>query len=83
MEWQLTQNSEYLALLRKRLSEPVLIWVEQFIDIINAYSVNHELQGAIKINDYGCNVGHFCRAITSLMFQADYRGYDISDTYLK
>jgi trans-aconitate methyltransferase len=83
MEWQLTQNSEYLTLLRKRLSEPVLIWVEQFVDIINAHSVSRELQEAIKINDYGCNVGHFYRGIASLMFKADYCGYDISETYLK
>ena len=36
----------------------------------------------IKINDIGCNVGHFARNINELKSDVDYRGIDISDVYL-
>jgi hypothetical protein len=83
-DWQETQNSEYIELLRKRLSEDRLIWVDQFIDLITS---NVELKGGAKltplrINDFGCNVGHFLRGCRDLLGNFDYMGYDISETYL-
>ena len=39
MDWHLTQNDEYLDLMKKRLIEPKLIWVDQFVEIINKYSL--------------------------------------------
>jgi 2-polyprenyl-3-methyl-5-hydroxy-6-metoxy-1,4-benzoquinol methylase len=81
-DWHaLTQNDEYLRLSSQRLSEPPLIWVNQFTRIINDFI--GENKGKYVINDIGCNVGHFARNVE--LFNADiaYRGVDISKTYLE
>ena len=79
-DWHLeTQNSDYLNVSEKRLTEPPLIWVNQFTEIINS---KFETSQKIKINDIGCNVGHFARNINELKSNVDYRGVDISDVYL-
>jgi SAM-dependent methyltransferase len=77
MDWHLTQNDEYLSLMEKRLQEPTLIWVNQFVEIINNYI---EIKENIKINDIGCNVGHFYRGIKD--YNMNYIGYDFSKTYI-
>ena len=79
-DWHLeTQNSDYLEVSEKRLAEPPLIWVNQFTEIINSkFGASQE----IKVNDIGCNVGHFARNINELKSNVDYRGVDISDVYL-
>ena len=83
-DWHSTQNAAYLDLLESRLKEPRLHWVDQFIEIINREVINGDLRGQslISINDYGCNVGHFFRGIEDIKCAVDYRGFDISDTYL-
>ena len=79
-DWHLeTQNSDYLDVSEKRLTEPPLIWVNQFTEIINS---KFRTSQKIKINDIGCNVGHFARNINELKSDVDYRGIDISDVYL-
>jgi 2-polyprenyl-3-methyl-5-hydroxy-6-metoxy-1,4-benzoquinol methylase len=79
-DWHLeTQNSDYLDVSEKRLSEPPLMWVNQFTEIINS---KFETSQKIRINDIGCNVGHFARNINKLKSNVDYRGIDISDVYL-
>lgn len=82
MDWQATQNQEYLILLSRRLNEPRLMWVDQFAGIINAYKAKLGLPWSISINDFGCNVGHFYRGIELINGIVDYCGYDISETYL-
>jgi hypothetical protein len=83
MDWQATQNQEYLLLLERRLKEPRLIWVDQFIGIINNLINQKGLNSDLLINDFGCNVGHFYRGIQVMNGTINYCGYDISDTYLK
>jgi 2-polyprenyl-3-methyl-5-hydroxy-6-metoxy-1,4-benzoquinol methylase len=79
-DWHLeTQNSDYLDVSEKRLTEPPLMWVNQFTEIINS---KFETSQKIRINDIGCNVGHFARNINELKSKVDYRGIDISDVYL-
>ena len=79
-DWHLeTQNSDYLDVSEKRLTEPPLMWVNQFTEIINS---KFETSQKIRINDIGCNVGHFARNINKLKSNVDYRGIDISDVYL-
>lgn len=79
-DWHLeTQNSDYLDVSEKRLTEPPLMWVNQFTEIINS---KFETSQKIRINDIGCNVGHFARNINELKSNVDYRGIDISDVYL-
>ncbi len=84
LDWSKTQNEAYISLSEKRLSEPKLIWVNQFISIINELIEGRELNlpKKISINDYGCNVGHFFRGIQDIKRSVHYRGFDISETYL-
>ena len=79
IDWHDTQNQEYIILCKKRLEEKKLIWVEQFASIIKNIFVNKN----ISINDIGCNVGHFYRAVKDDLKNIDYIGIDISDTYLE
>jgi len=82
MDWHLnTQNKDYLDLSIKRLNEPALIWVSQFTDIINSKMKSFD-KLALKINDIGCNVGHFYRNIKEIESKVNYTGFDISKTYL-
>ncbi len=81
-DWHaLTQNDEYLKLSSQRLSEPPLIWVNQFTQIINDFI--GENKGKYVINDIGCNVGHFARNLELINADIAYRGVDISKTYLE
>jgi 2-polyprenyl-3-methyl-5-hydroxy-6-metoxy-1,4-benzoquinol methylase len=81
-DWHaLTQNDEYLKLSSQRLSEPPLIWVNQFTQIINDFI--GENKGKYVINDIGCNVGHFARNVELINADIAYRGIDISKTYLE
>ena len=82
MDWHLnTQNKDYLDLSIKRLNEPALIWVSQFTDIINSKIKSFD-KPTLKINDIGCNVGHFYRNINEINSKVNYAGFDISKTYL-
>jgi 2-polyprenyl-3-methyl-5-hydroxy-6-metoxy-1,4-benzoquinol methylase len=81
-DWHaLTQNDEYLRLSSQRLSEPPLIWVNQFTRIINDFI--GENKGKYVINDIGCNVGHFARNVELINADIEYRGIDISNTYIE
>ena len=82
MDWHLnTQNKDYLDLSIKRLNEPALIWVSQFTDIINSKMKSFN-KSVLRINDIGCNVGHFYRNINEIKSKVNYTGFDISKTYL-
>jgi SAM-dependent methyltransferase len=82
MDWHLTtQNKDYLDLSIKRLNEPALIWVSQFADIINSKIKSFD-KPILRINDIGCNVGHFYRNLNEIKSKVNYRGFDISQTYL-
>ena len=83
MDWQATQNQQYLLLLDRRLKEPRLMWVDQFIRIINDWKISKQITSNISINDFGCNVGHFYRGIEFINGVVNYCGYDISETYLE
>lgn len=81
-DWHETQNNEYLDLIRLRLTLEPLRWVRQFLRIIEQYfSENCQLM-PYKVNDFGCNVGHFYYGCDNLKDQISYVGYDISETYL-
>jgi len=81
MEWHRTQNQSYLDLLIARLSKDRLTWVDQIHSLILSHfpaSANIQL----RINEIGCNVGHFYRLVAECGFAVDYVGYDIDNTYL-
>ena len=50
LDWSKTQNEAYISLSEKRLSEPKLIWVNQFISIINELIEGRELNLPKKIS---------------------------------
>ena len=82
-DWHLqTQNGDYLDLAVKRLSSPILIWVDQITGLINE-NLENIGNKVIRINDIGCNVGHFYRNIDKINRKVSYTGFDISDTYLE
>ena len=82
LDWHLTtQNKDYLDLSIKRLNEPALIWVSQFTDIINSKVKSFD-KPILRINDIGCNVGHFYRNLNEIKSKVNYTGFDISQTYL-
>jgi 2-polyprenyl-3-methyl-5-hydroxy-6-metoxy-1,4-benzoquinol methylase len=82
LDWHLTtQNKDYLDLSIKRLNEPALIWVSQFTDIINSKIKSFD-KPILRINDIGCNVGHFYRNVNEIKSKVNYTGFDISQTYL-
>lgn len=80
-DWHETQNDDYLELLIKRLKQEKLTWVKQFTEIINNFIIENNIK-KVSINDIGCNVGHFFKAIEDLKADIDYKGYDLSNTYL-
>ena len=82
MDWQATQNQDYLLLLQRRLDEPRLMWVDQFVGLINELVNTKGRTQDILINDFGCNVGHFYRGVQAINGKIDYCGYDISEAYL-
>jgi len=79
-DWQSRfQDKNYLDLCISRLDDEVLKWCIQFASLINNEDFNKE---NLKLNDIGCNVGHFCRILGDLRHKFLYEGYDISETYL-
>lgn len=81
-DWHQTQNDSYYELLKERLSEKPLIWVEQFLDILSKHLNQEPSVSPILLNDIGCNVGHFFNGMLHNSTLFDYIGYDISNTYL-
>lgn len=79
-DWQIRfQDKNYLDLSMSRLDDDPLKWCIQFASFINNEDFNKE---NLKLNDIGCNVGHFCRILQDLHHKFLYEGYDISKTYL-
>ena len=58
---------------------PTLIWVDQITDLINKNLDNFN-KNDVRINDIGCNVGHFYRNIEQIKSKVVYADFDISDT---
>jgi len=63
------------------LNEPTLIWVNQFTELINS-NLNQLSLNKVKLNDIGCNVGHFARNLNLIQTKVEYTGIDISKTYI-
>ena len=73
-----TQNNEYMQNIVARVKNEYLVWVEQFLDIIDAhnFTTNHTL------NDIGCNVGQFYKGLLRRSFNIEYHGFDIEKLYI-
>jgi len=75
-----SQNKEYFNEIVRRVKEDYLVWVEQFLDIIEA---NIDSQNANTLNDIGCNVGQFWKGLKRRNLNIQYRGYDIEPIYIQ
>lgn len=75
-----SQNDEYLKTCLSRMEddEP-LVWASQFCKII----MNTRGFYGKSLNDIGCNVGQFCKAMDAHAVDPDYVGYDVEPLYLE
>ncbi|MEW6055121.1 MAG: class I SAM-dependent methyltransferase [Bdellovibrionota bacterium] len=77
--FQSTQNEQYLKTCIDRVKNNYLVWVEQFLDCIEA---RMDLTTAKTLNDVGCNLGQFWKGLKRRNLNLDYHGYDIDPIYL-
>lgn len=78
--FQQSQNKEYLELCIERAKNFYLTWVEQFLDIIFD-AVDYKSQ--LRLNDIGCNLGHFWKGLKKRGGNIQYFGYDYEEIYLE
>ena len=77
--WQETKNEDYLRLIRNRIENVHLVWVEQFLDLITDYV---DVTRYLRINDIGCQAFQFYKGLCKRGLYSDYFGYDIEQQYL-
>lgn len=81
-----SQNEEYLNTCIRRVKEEYLVWVEQFLDIIEDIVCSNKMRPSNKkksINDIGCNLGQFWKGLKRRCLDLDYSGYDIEPIYIR
>ena len=79
--WQHTQNSDYIKLIRHRIENVDLIWVKQFLNIINnEVDTNNKY---ISIKDIGCQSFQFYKQIKNNNLPYDYYGYELDKSYIE
>lgn len=78
--FQKSQNKEYVQVIVDRAKNDYLVWVEQFLDIIQE---NINSQKSYVLNDIGCCVGQFWKGLKRRDFKINYQGYDIEPLYIK
>jgi len=75
--FQKSQDQSYMKLIVERLKEEKpLVWTNQFCNLLKDFSVS-------SINDIGCQVGQFYKALKYNKLSLDYYGFDIEKKYLK
>jgi hypothetical protein len=80
--FQDSQDEEYFKLCVNRVRTEYLVWVEQFLDIIQEADILRDSHH-LTLNDIGCNVGQFWKGLKRRQLKVDYKGYDIETRYLK
>jgi len=73
-----SQNDDYFKVILDRVKNQYLTWCEQILDLIEA-----RCPVSKSLNDLGCNVGQFYKALLRRQLALAYRGYDIEALYLK
>jgi hypothetical protein len=77
--FQRSQDLKYLEIITHRVKHEYLMWVEQFLDIIEEEG---DFSDQTFLNDIGCNVGQFWKGLKRRNLSIQYRGYDIEEKYL-
>lgn len=75
--WNNTQGPNYIPLIRHRLENIDLVWVSQFLDILQA-----ESNKLVSIKDIGCQAFQFYKEIKKRGLPYDYHGYELDQSYV-
>lgn len=75
--WKNTQGPNYLPMIRHRLENVDLVWVSQFLDILQA-----ESERSVSIKDIGCQAFQFYKEIKKRGLPFDYHGYELDQSYV-
>lgn len=75
--WNHTQGSNYLPMIRSRIEKVDLVWVSQFLDILQK-----EMSGSGSIKDIGCQAFQFYKEIKKRGLSFDYHGYELDQSYV-
>ena len=73
--FQASQNEQYFDEIVRRANDEYLVWVEQFLDIIEEHYDG--LGGTQRLDDIGCCVGQFWKGLKQRQFDIEYYGIDV------
>ena len=73
-----SQNDDYFKVILDRVKNQYLTWCEQILDLLEEHC-----PGPKSLNDLGCNVGQFYKALLRRKLAIEYSGYDIEELYLE
>lgn len=76
-----SQNQQYLDEIVRRVNDEYLVWVEQFLDIIEEH-YDCLGEGNIRLNDVGCCVGQFWKGLKRRRLDIEYYGIDVESKYI-
>lgn len=76
-----SQNQRYFDEVIRRANNEYLVWVEQFLDIIEEH-YNGLGEGHIRLNDIGCCVGQFWKGLKRRRLNVEYYGIDVEPKYI-
>lgn len=77
----LAGKDSYFKALTERINSAYLVWVEQFLDILEE-EANLTGESAKSLNDAGSNVGQFWKGLKRRNLNIDYCGYELEPSYL-
>ena len=67
--FQASQNEQYFDEIVRRANDEYLVWVEQFLDIIEEHYDG--LGGTQRLDDIGCCVGQFWKGLKQRQFDIE------------
>ncbi len=70
--WIHTQGPDYLNMIRHRIENVDLVWVSQFLDILQG-----ESDKSVSVKDIGCQAFQFYKEIKKRGVPFDYHGYEL------
>ena len=76
-----SQNQRFYDEIVRRANDEYLVWVEQFLDIIEEHYDGFR-GGDIRLNDIGCCVGQFWKGLKRRQLAIEYYGIDIEPNYV-
>lgn len=75
--WIQTQGPNYLSMIRQRIENVDLVWVSQFLDILQG-----EPDKSVSVKDIGCQAFQFYKEVKRRGVSLDYYGYELDQNYV-